>query len=61
MSIFDVDGKLCFQTTDYPAYAGKHQAVQRIEQLPDGIYIYRIMAIKKGENPLQVTGRLVKE
>ncbi len=61
MSIFDMEGKMCFQSTDYPAYAGKHQAVQRLDLLPNGIYIYRFMAIKKGENPLQVTGRLVKE
>jgi hypothetical protein len=61
MAIFDMDGKLCFQSADYPAYAGKHQAVQRIEQLPNGIYIYRILATRKGEIPLQVTGRLVKE
>ena len=61
MIIYDMDGKLCFQSTDYPAYAGKHQAVQRLDLLPNGIYIYRFMAIKKGENPLQVTGRLVKE
>ena len=61
MIIYDMDGKMCFQSTDYPAYAGKHQAVQRLDLLPNGIYIYRFMAIKKGENPLQVTGRLVKE
>ena len=61
MFIFDMEGKMCFQSTDYPAYAGRHQAVQRLDLLPNGIYIYRFMAIKKGENPLQVTGRLVKE
>ena len=61
MIIYDMDGKMCFQSTDYPAYAGKHQAVQRLDLLPNGIYIYRFVAIKKGENPLQVTGRLVKE
>jgi hypothetical protein len=61
MTIYDMEGKMCFQSTDYPAYAGKHQAVQRLDLLPNGIYIYRFVAIRKGEKPVQVTGRLVKE
>lgn len=61
MTIFDMDGKMCFQSTDYPAYAGKHQAVQRLDQLPGGVYIYRFVARKNGENPLLITGRLIKE
>jgi hypothetical protein len=61
LSIFDMDGRLCFQSADYPAYGGKHQAVQRLDLLPGGVYIYRFTAIKNGENPLRVTGRLVKE
>jgi hypothetical protein len=61
MAIFSLDGKLCFQSADYPAYAGKHQAVQRLDLLPSGMYIYRFTAIKNGGNPLRVTGRLVKE
>jgi hypothetical protein len=61
MIIYDMDGKMCFQSTDYPAYAGNHQAVQRLDLLPNGIYIYRFTATKKGEKPLLVTGRLVKE
>jgi hypothetical protein len=61
LSIYDMDSRLCFQSADYPAHAGKHQAVQRLDRLPAGIYIYRLRAMKNGENPLQVAGRLVKE
>jgi hypothetical protein len=61
MAIYSLDGTLCFQSADYPAYEGKHQAVQRLDRLPAGIYIYRFAAIKNGEDPLRVTGRLVKE
>jgi hypothetical protein len=60
MTIYDMDGKMCFQSTDYTAYEGKHQAVQRLDLLPNGI-IYRFMGIRKGENPLHATGKLVKE
>jgi hypothetical protein len=61
MSIFDMNGKMCFHSNDYPAYAGKHQVVQRLDLIPGGVYIYRFVASKTGEKPLLVTGRLVKE
>jgi hypothetical protein len=61
MSLYSVDGQLRFETLEFPAYAGDHQVVQRMDRLPAGSYFYR-MEFLGGKGAFQrVSGILLKE
>ena len=59
--LYDMNGKVCFIGNEYPDYPGKHQVVQRLDLLPEGIYLYRFTALRKGQDPLEIAGKLIKE
>jgi hypothetical protein len=61
MSLYSVDGQLRFESLEFPAYAGDHQVVQRMDRLPAGSYFYR-MEFLGGKGALhRVSGILLKE
>ncbi len=61
MMLFGAGGQLRMENREFPAFAGEHQVVIRVDLLPAGAYLYRLeFRQDKGEHRV-ATGILLKE
>ncbi len=61
MALYSVDGQLRMETREFPAYAGDHQVVHRVDRLPGGTYFYYLEFLQSDGNARRLTGILIKE
>ena len=61
MALFGAGGQLQYRTGEFPAFAGEHQVVHRVDHLRAGSYFYLLEFVQSDGETRKVTGILIKE